>query len=685
MEEEEREKGMGLLTRLGSSLLWNNIRRPRANRYVLRQGVTQIIDIIKANKNRRNDPFLWGEEIEYLLIHQGSAKQKQVQLSLSADQLLQRIQPLEEIDRVGRWLPEYASFMLESTPMKPYCSALRSLSAVQDNMQKRYDYLFEKLSGEKIKPILLSAFPLLGVGQFTSPKISTRTLRRENTISSSLFVPDHCIHSHPRFSTLTRNIQMRRKRKICAQVPLFIDSRTRFDPVLHIDRSDMNRYLPTKKRGRGNPFPLARPEDSISESDTERQHARTRFFYPQYYAHHHSIRRLYDSDPNQPKKSPNPYPRLYMDCMAFGMGCCCLQVTMQLENMDEARYVYDQLTVLSPIMLALTASTAVQKGHLTECDVRWSTLCASVDDRTNKEILRIPKSRSDSVSLFLSPSATYPEAYNDLKVPVNIRAFRALHDEGFDPLLTRHIAHLFLRDPLVVFDSIFEEEKTQRRSEHFENIQSTNWQSVRFKPPPAATTDVGWRVEFRIMEISMSAFENAAFSLFTILLVRAILAYRLVCYLPLSAVELNLAQAHQRNAAHTGRFLWRLNLEEGGVARIRSISIHEIINGTAQGDFEGLAHYVDRLIEDMRTPSGSKPDTLRRAKLHKYVEFVRRKASGKIPTTAMFVRNFVLHHPTYRLDSCVTQEIASDWIDVALRCARGENVPPDLISPDLLQ
>ena len=35
-----------------------------------------------------------------------------------------------------------------------------------------------------------------------------------------------------------------------------------------------------------------------------------------------------------------------------------------------------------------------------------------------------------------------------------------------------------------------------KSTDHFENIQSTNWQSVRWKPP-SAESDIGWRVEFR--------------------------------------------------------------------------------------------------------------------------------------------------------------------------------------------
>jgi glutamate--cysteine ligase catalytic subunit len=52
-----------------------------------------------------------------------------------------------------------------------------------------------------------------------------------------------------------------------------------------------------------------------------------------------------------------------MDAMVFGMGCCCLQVTLQCRNVNEARHLYDQLAVLSPLMLALTAASPFFKGR----------------------------------------------------------------------------------------------------------------------------------------------------------------------------------------------------------------------------------------------------------------------------------------------------------------------------------
>lgn len=44
---------------------------------------------------------------------------------------------------------------------------------------------------------------------------------------------------------------------------------------------------------------------------------------------------------------------IYLDCMCFGMGCSCLQVTFQACSVEEARRLYDQLAVVSPIMVRL--------------------------------------------------------------------------------------------------------------------------------------------------------------------------------------------------------------------------------------------------------------------------------------------------------------------------------------------
>lgn len=59
---------------------------------------------------------------------------------------------------------------------------------------------------------------------------------------------------------------------------------------------------------------------------------------------------------------------------------------------------------------------------------------------------------------------------------------------------------------------------------------------MRFKPPPP-NSNIGWRVEFRTMEVQYTDFENAAFSVFTVLLRRAILSFGLNFYIPISKVS----------------------------------------------------------------------------------------------------------------------------------------------------
>lgn len=52
--------------------------------------------------------------------------------------------------------------------------------------------------------------------------------------------------------------------------------------------------------------------------------------------------------------------------MGFGMGCCCLQMTFQAQSLEEARHLYDQLTPLTPIMLALSAASPIWRGYLSD-------------------------------------------------------------------------------------------------------------------------------------------------------------------------------------------------------------------------------------------------------------------------------------------------------------------------------
>jgi len=122
-----------------------------------------------------------------------------------------------------------------------------------------------------------------------------------------------------------------------------------------------------------------------------------------------------------------------------------------------------------------------------------------------------------------------------------------LMEGGVDDLLAKHIAHLFIRDPLQVFKERVEQNDLES-SEHFETIQSSNWRNMRFKPPPVDNPSIGWRVEFRPTEVQLTDFENAAYVCFVVLLTRVIISFRLTFLIPISKVNENMERAQKRDA-----------------------------------------------------------------------------------------------------------------------------------------
>lgn len=60
----------------------------------------------------------------------------------------------------------------------------------------------------------------------------------------------------------------------------------------------------------------------------------------------------FGNDDGAAARSAEP-DHIYMDCMGFGMGCSCLQVTFQACDIEEARHLYDQLACVCPVMVRL--------------------------------------------------------------------------------------------------------------------------------------------------------------------------------------------------------------------------------------------------------------------------------------------------------------------------------------------
>ena len=520
--------------------------------YVREHGVAQFLQIYEKVKGVQNEDLLWGDEVEYGVL-KINKEEGTVKLSLRGAEILKELQTKEETlshpdQRYERchWVPEYGAWMVEATPEVPYAGFAADLLRVERSMKTRRARLIAALKPDEICPTV-PCFPMMGVGTFTEPAHPPG-----GPAAQSLFVPDALINPHPRFPTLTANIRQRRGRKVDIRLPRFHDTKT-----------------PQGVAGLKAPETL---EEALKMEE------------------------------------------VYMDAMAFGMGCCCLQVTFQACDIGESRHLYDQLAVLSPVLLALTAATPIARGTLVDTDVRWDIIAGSVDDRTPAECPTcpqrtsssgtrqggaaggggeaaasssssssvvyhenmagsgqrvLPKSRYDSISHYICDHLEGRDAgsataqFNDTDAPYDEKAYAQLRASGVDDVLAQHIAHLFVRDPLVMFHGKVTELDDTVATDHFESLQSTNWQTVRWKPPPPSSSHlggsvpIGWRVEFRSMEVQLTDFENAAFTAFIVLASRVVLFFNLNLYVPISKVDENMRRAHARDALKTQKFYFR--------------------------------------------------------------------------------------------------------------------------------
>ena len=215
----------------------------------------------------------------------------------------------------------------------------------------------------------------------------------------------------------------------------------------------------------------------------------------------------------------------------------------------------------------MTAASPIVRGYLADTDCRWDIIVNSVDDRTEEERGNKPlkkdkfvinKSRYDSIDHFIALDSKFNSKYNDIPLVYDEEIKKELMEGGVDEALAYHIAHLFIRDPLVIYrDKLLID--NEKYMDHFENIQSTNWNTVRFKPPPP-NSSIGWRVEFRPMEVQLTDFENAAFVVFIVLMTRLLSAFDLNFYIPLSKIDENMKTAQRRDAILNDKFWFRKNL-----------------------------------------------------------------------------------------------------------------------------
>ena len=370
--------------------------------------------------------------------------------------------------------------------------------------------------------------------------------------------------------------------------------------------------------------------------------------------------------------------RIKMDAMGFGMGCCCLQTTTELPTFQDACYVYDELLAIAPIMLALTASSPAFRAMLSGEDCRWSVLEGAVDDRTAAEM------QISNVTSRFAPSLIYMhesnDHLNDIELDIDGNVLYTLRQQTrTSSPFSKHYAHIFRKDPVVAYSNT-DYENESCGSEFIDALQSTNWNSVRFKVPADGN---GWRVEFRPMEVQPTDMENAAFCLFIEGLILALCNSRLVtnndielsapltldspskqlkmCQkskdlcsadeiktknqksidpslssftMPASKVAANFKRAVVNDAVLKEKFFW------AG----KEISTDSIVNDTENGLLAFIKRYAPQYSNENE----------------QFLQLVSRRASGEERTAAKKMRDFVLSHSEYQKDSVISDKIMHD-------------------------
>lgn len=487
----------------------------------------------------------------------------------------------------------------------------------------------------------ISVYPTLGVNDYFHCKIDPNDEEEmenfktlsKNPYSESDYLNDYVISRHPRFGALTKNIRQRKGSKVKGLVPIFKDKYTNVDKV-------------TKDE---------------------------------------------------------PYPGfIHMDSMAFGMGCCCYQLTIGCSSFNAALFQYDQLIPLTPIINLLSGSSPIFKGKLSNWDLRYNLVGQLVDCRKPEELdpkssYYNYKSRYSSVYSYISENVYIQDHHNDYpKFPINKDYLNDLIDHGFKPRIAEHICNLFVKDPILIYEKKILINDPHDMS-HFINLQSTNWNSLRFKPPVPSDNDDCFKIEIRSADLQLTPYENAALSTFVIIYSQLIVNYDVNFIIPILLVDKNFDNSHVMNSILDSKFYWRTNsiperyresnlekykflrnvndLPEGysdpieDSKNIELLTLAEILEG--KGNYPGLLKVMFEYIDSTYDESKGKV-------LKEHLYFLLKRAKGKLMTDARYIRQFVLNHEDYKQDSIISDKIAYDLVKHLLKVQKGEIVPSEL-------
>ncbi|KAL4221497.1 hypothetical protein ACF0H5_019754 [Mactra antiquata] len=600
---------MGLIVE-GTPMTWKDI--VPISGHIRYRAALQFLKSYQSHKHRTGDPFLWGDEIEYMLIKLDHTNSRAV-LSLNSSDVLKKLRQNNDANyfEETEWHPEMTKYIIEGIPKRPYgMRGIIDLVSMETNMRLRRKQVADLL-GENEKVLTISSFPRLGCDGCTD-RISNPTINMQLT---SCVMDDLISEDNFKFRGLIQGVEDRRGNKVTISIPVYKDKNTN--------------YL---------------SQDEITHEISEKQET--------------------DQQPND----------IAIDHALYGPACCCIQVTIQAKNLEEAKYLYDQLIPLCPIMaiisvfkqLALSVVSPLYKGFMTDIDTRWPVYVQTSDDRTLEERkykygeVGHKGSRTGCVDCYLTS-----DIYNDREVTYDEHIYNKLTSEGVDDLMSKHIAYQLIHDPLTLHEECLNENNNDD-TEIYDTMNSSNWRILRLKLP-IPEQNMGWRIEFRPMDVQLTDFENAAYTVFVTLLARVILEFGLDFTIPLSKVDDNLNRASRRNAVLEDVFYFKTNNETNDTMNgmkndfipescdkdYVQMTIDEIMHG--KDEYKGVIYFMNKYID-----RSEEFDTKTKSTLNKYIKLISDRASGKEKTRARWVRDIVENHPSYKHDSVISDDINYD-------------------------
>lgn len=651
-------------------------------------------------------------------------------------------------------IPEFASYMLETIPLTVHTSDFKNIF---DDMHRRIS-LISTLHHSFIpcsKVMLMSNFPMLYLNPedyeeneakdsvnfesenllsvFFDKKIkaydfSIRSKKLTYDITDSLFFPDNAVNVHPRFSGLLKNIVSRRSKTIEGYVSRMSDICCKKEKITVIGRENK---IETKSENKNN--------ESNRDSNE-----------------------YFNSDAYKNKMVPS----ILIDSMGQGMGCSCIQFTYQLENINIARFIYDQLTILAPLLLRVMRGTPFSTNYLLNVDTRWEIVSMSVDDRIdeerggsvevkglckcgkcdnfkndrfdydleeeslknvddndleknkityeleNRKIIpqwawirrnlkkkelkkssrkKMWKSRFSSSDLFISKEG---DKFNDTSPLYDKNFYKMLLDGNVDEILAKHISVLFIRDPMIYYETESTPEEIVSYDD-FENIQSSNWRSTRFKIP----IDDGWRVELRSLEIQPTIYENSNFAVFISCLVQWLITeYKKskseeklnnFFYVPMSSVETNFSRAslftHKESDYYDDKYLENEKLLEEFYEKTckqnednKKLTFSYISETSRKYNIkvpEDNVKFHYRDIKDGQIKENTTKEIfipicdILNEKFPQYkseIQFVRERVSENFVSTSDFIRYSLINDPNYIRGSSYINRAMSDRLIIKM-------------------